>query len=145
MGHKVGDFKKPQYQLDNELLLDLRRITQGTISLWSRDYEKKHVKPVPPIYTMTNGEEDTNEADPHYVALLEQWTNDHNFAFVTFMLTSGVLNKMPEGYIPLIEDSDNPRLAWLMDVAGNELDDLQRAIIGLDIATEQGVADAEKN
>jgi len=137
-----GDYKNPEYVLLDKTTIQLNRITQGALMFFSSEYASRSPKPLPPLYTMSNGETDHLDTDPRYLAELEAWEQQYTYALLKFCIRRGVQNSPPANYI-LSGATDDPKCDWIINLV-EDIQDFQNALLGLSIPTAEGIAEAEK-
>lgn len=156
MGKILGTrYNKPQFQCENGTILDLKPISGLVYDRWQLEYNRKHPTPKPPRgKDLENGNPYYNKEDPDYVQAATLWNDNHQEAMFTFLFGKGVLSNPPDDWVNEFEIyEDNPKLAWLFTILEadgetedrNELTQLMKAIIGLDMVTEGAVQEAQKN
>lgn len=157
MGKVLGTrYQNPQFQCDNGMVFDLKPITGWAYNRWQIEYNRKHPEPVAPLGTpLENGAPYRDKEHPDYVRALAEWNDTYQEAMLTYVFGKGILGGPPPDWVNEFEIfENNPKLAWvfsnleshdLSNDATNELNQLMKAIIGLDMVTEGAVQEAQKN
>lgn len=141
-----GDFKNPSYEFEDGTTVRLRTIGAAHLMAYTNRYKDTHPAPVPPTYTMQNGEDTNDENDKRYQFLLNEWNERMGYDTLLFLIDKGVLDIPPSDYIPINDDLP-VKQDWILGYlyTADLMINFQEAVMGLSVPTEAGIADAEKN
>lgn len=157
MGKVLGTrYENPQFECDNGMVFNLKPITGWAYQRWQMEYVRKHPEPVAPLgIPLENGAPYRDKEDPEYVKAMATWNDVYQEAMMNYVFGKGIIGTPPEGWVNEFEIfEDNPKLAWvfsnlesydLTNESTNELNQLIKAIVGLDMVTEGAVQEAQKN
>lgn len=125
------------------------------MNTWARKWKERHPEPKPPLRKVTIVDTEIAEPDynnPYYQKLVAEWNEKFSEAQLNYVISRGVLDTPPDGWMPDPELVDNPndlnerKALWITsqiltteDIAG-----IQEAILSLMSATEKAVEESSK-
>lgn len=148
-----GNHKAPTFTLECGQVLELKKIPLLLYQRYEYEYRRDHPEPQPPVVELDSEQSQTLSGHPAYLAQKAIWDGLFQGAILEWVLGIGIVTTPPpEWHNDTGVFKNNPRLAWLYsiisvqtDEQSGELERLSEAIVGLSIATEASIAEAQKN
>lgn len=93
--------------------IGLKPVSLVHVTRYQMEYKKNNPPPVPPIIEVEMGLGNKKEKgyqyfsnDPYYLELVSEYETDKNLAYIMFLIRQGTTAKVPEGYEPMFETSN---------------------------------------
>lgn len=146
---------KRLFEVNEGLSLELAGVSNFMLAQWERGYEKRNPPPEVPLMEVKIAGKPIAKFDyndPGYLLAKRGYESRKYVESTAFVITTGVLNPVPEDYVLapnlVVDDTEAERKAvWLYSVLGSDecIGELMGAIMSINNATPEAIEDAEKN